>query len=47
MITHIGASKEIEPVSYQVFELVFATFIPEGKSTRKPTYYKVHLNMAK
>ena len=46
-LLHISASKETEPASYQVFELVSATFAPEGKPTRKPTYSQAHLNMAR
>ena len=36
-LLHISASEETEPASYQVFELVSATFTPEGSlHTRRP-----------
>ena len=44
---HISMSKEFEPASYQVFELVSATYMSEGKPARKPTNSKDHLNMDK
>ena len=45
-ILYISTSKETERASYQVFELVSATFAPEGKPIRKPVYSQAHLSMA-
>ena len=43
LIPHISTGEETEPASYQVFELVSATFAPEGK----PVYSQAHLSMAR
>ena len=47
LLPHISAGEETEPILYQVFELVSATFAHEGKLTRKPAYSQAHLIMAR